>query len=437
MAKKRSAKRKAATRGPRPIVLSTLQRRIVVLAAIVLVNLVLDGMWYRYTRPAAAGDYKDYIELAAGLVQYHQFGYPEATARRLPAYPALLAGILMLWRSYIWVVIWNMALTASIGVLTYFFTLRLTRGNERTAAVAGLLCAASPTFFFFSSIFASEHLFAPALIGSFLLLLAERPRPILRVLLAGILFGVATLTRGEGIFYLPVAVLLVFATSSGARRRAILTACLVVAILLVITPWYIRNRVVMGPGAGLSTYGGVNFYYAHNPREKYGWFPIEESPLAPLSEMERNREGYRLGLEYLRERPSRLLREMVEGTRELYTIRDVEIVRTALWVPAPNSATGVPFRRRYPTGTLGLLAAYFAASLLLAAGGAVYWRRYPIMAWLVPVGILIMNWFCHTVVFWGKPRFRYTSEAFLYILVAITITELSRRRWRLPRVRTS
>jgi hypothetical protein len=60
----------------------------------------------------------------------------------------------------------------------------------------------------------------------------------------------------------------------------------------------------------------------------------------------------------------------------------------------------------------------------------VFWRRHPRMSWLVPVGILLTNWLCHAVVFWGKPRYRFASEAFLYILAAIALSELSRLRWR-------
>src|SRR5690606_8670824 len=71
---------------------------------------------------------------------------------------------------------------------------------------------------------------------------------------------------------------------------------------LVVTPWIVRNNVVVGTGAGLSTTGGFNFYLAHSPGP-YGWRTPLPLPLQVEDEVLRNAFGWRYGLQYVRNHP--------------------------------------------------------------------------------------------------------------------------------------
>ena len=199
-------------------------------------------------------DYLEYHELAENLLEHGQFGYPEPTARRLPAYPALLAGLMRISRSELWLNLANVVLFGVLAVLVHDLARRLTQRRD-VAMLAALICALNPTFVFFSPVLGSEHLFAPLVIGSMILLLHERIPRSIRAVLAGLTIGIAVLTRGEGLFYVPVLLAIIVIGGGSWRRRIVGAICVCAMCAVTVVPWIVRNRLVMGPGAGLSTTG--------------------------------------------------------------------------------------------------------------------------------------------------------------------------------------
>lgn len=412
--------------GPRALPVD--RRRALVAGAIFLVSFVPAAVWFLRLQPAPATDFKDFVDHALAIVDHHQFGYPQPSADRFPGYPFFLALLIWVKRSYLWIGFWNVGLTALIGVLTYYLALRLTDGDDRTATLAGFVSALNPTFIFFAPLFASEHLFVPLLLLSFLFVASTRPRPVVRAVLSGVTLGLSILTRGEAIFYAPIVLLCVFLADEGRRRKATTSAWLVAACLVTVAPWYVRNLSVFHANVGLSTTGSLNFYFAHNDHA-YGWHELEGTPLEGLEPVAAYREAYRLGLDYLRENPLRLFSDAATGTALLYAPGAAYGVREALWVPASNSAQGVAFRRKYPWGTRGLVATYYVCLALLAVVSIGFLRPRRRVAWLVPLGIIVMNWLCYAVVFWAKARYRFTMEAFSCLLAGIALSEASRRPW--------
>lgn len=411
-------------KGPRTPLVD--HRRALIAGVIFLVSFAPATVWFLKLQPAPATDFKDFVDHALSIVDHHRFGYPQPSADRFPGYPFFLALLIWVKRSYLWIGFWNVGLTALIGVLTYYLALRITDGDERTATIAGFVSALNPTFIFFAPLFASEHLFVPLLLASLLFVVATRPHPAVRALLSGLALGLAILTRGEALFYAPVVLLCVFLTDEGRRRKATTSAWLVAACLVTVTPWYVRNFSLYGANVGLSTTGSLNFYLAHNDHA-YGWHELEGTPLEGLEPVAAYREGYRLGLDYLRENPLRLFSDAATGTARLYAPGAAYGVREALWVPASNSAQGVAFRRKYPWGTRGLVATYYVCLTLLAVASLLFFRPRRRAAWLVPLGIIAMNWLCYAVVFWAKARYRFTMEAFSCVLAGIALSETSRR----------
>ena len=142
------------------------------------------------------------------------------------------------------------------------------------ALLAAAICAVHPDFVFFAPVLATEPMFLLLLILAGILTLRLRTvdpaRQPLHATIAGLFYGAAILTRVDALFFLPALAALI---GRSALRRGVI-AGLMVGTAIVVTPWYVRNRVVIGPGAGLSTTGGVNFYYAHNDRA-YGWHPLK------------------------------------------------------------------------------------------------------------------------------------------------------------------
>jgi hypothetical protein len=193
------------------------------------------------------------------------------------------------------------------------------------------------------------------------------------------------------------------------------------AAFLVVVPWYVRNEAVLGPGTGLSTSGGLSFYYGHNPTG-YWWHPLQGTPLEGLSEVEIHRRGYQLAVSYLRAAtPAQLAADLRLATGRFFSASDDYAVIWSTRAPGPNpdTFTATPFGARRPFTTVIL---WFNVAVFAAAASAVLLvRRYPGRTWAVLYGVVAMSWIGYCVVFAASPRYRYATDAILCILAALPV----------------
>ena len=394
-----------------------------------LVSFLLGLLWMLYAKPEPFSDFIHYYRLAEGLIDHQQFGYPRATAGRLPGYPAFLAIPMLASRSVAWLALCNVVMTALVAVMVYYIALRVTSGNRPAAAIAAFLCAVNPTFVLYSPVLASEHLFAPLLFASLLVVLVRPFGAFVNAVVAGLLAGATILTRGEAVFYVPILLLVLVRAETERRRRVIVALSLLLACFVVVFPWYLRNLALFGPGVGLTTKTGVNLYIGHNPKE-YGKLP--EDFFEGRSAMAAERDAREQAVQYLTENPLRLLRDVANGTKELYLYDAFYALRGSMVEREREGNKTYYIRRTLPPGARGLL---WAANLLLLLGaiaGAVFCRRYMPGAWVL-LGLLLMNWVAHAVVFFGKSRFRYSMEAVFCVFAGVALYRgytalLARRR---------
>ncbi|MBN2055091.1 glycosyltransferase family 39 protein, partial [bacterium] len=132
---------------------------------------------------------------------------------------------------------------------------------------AGLLAAWYPTFIFYDCLIMKE---GPGLFFTtaafFVLVRLPGSNRIRRFLAAGMLFGLAVMTRGNLMLFIPFLLAWIACTASGgatARIRAALAVALGCALILA--PVTIRNRVVGGEWVLLTAQGGANLFIGNNP----------------------------------------------------------------------------------------------------------------------------------------------------------------------------
>jgi hypothetical protein len=377
---------------------------------------VLRLAWWWYARPEPVSDFEYYRRSAAALLAHHQFGYPIPSGRA-PAYPVFLAIVMLFGRSLAWLSIANVMLSTALVPLTGRLTLVAT-GWPRVAAGAAWLVALNPTFVFFAPVLASEHLFAALLVAGFVVALSARPGALSlgRIVIAGALLGAAGLARADAVFYAPLLATLGWWRTG---RRLIVPAALLLSVATVLAPWYIRNRLVIGPGAGLSTAGGLTFYYGHNART-YGYHPLDGTPLEGLDEASMQSRGYQVGLEYLhRASWPQIFRDIRKGT-EMQFLPSYPF--SLVWATrhvgrTPDEHTQKPLRG-YDTLYRWSERLYHALILGAVLSVLFIWR-YPRTASFVFFGIVGLNWVAHCVVFLGEARYRYPAEIACCVLLVL------------------
>lgn len=136
--------------------------------------------------------------------------------------------------------------------------------GERAGLLGAAVVALYPELVWFTSHFWAETVFTTLLwwaLERYAALLAptagrSRERSVGLAVLAGLLLGVAILTRETVLYLLPFLALgLLF-----ARRGVLVAAVLLGAALAVVAPWTWRNHVVFDAFVPVSTSGGLNLY---------------------------------------------------------------------------------------------------------------------------------------------------------------------------------
>ena len=382
---------------------------------LVLVAFSLRLAWLLASQPKAVSDFLTYRRLAFGLVEHGQLGYPDPTAGRLPGYPAFLALFAAISENDVWLGLSSVLLSTALVPLTHLLMRRL-GADAKLALFAAALVAFNPTFVLSAPLLASEHLSTPLVLGAILLALKSDPaKPPWPALAAGLLLGGAALTRGDTLFYILVLGFIV-AREGSVRPRASASAALLLGAVLCLAPWYARNRIVVGPGTGLSTTSGFNFYAAHNARG-YGWSSAKKRLQKIKDPVVQNQRGWRLGFDHVKKtHVVGLAKSVATGTEKLYFHPPDYAVKWS----TKKSSTGAE-RLQPPLEVL--LSVYYYLLLLLAVLAYRWWRSAkPVLA--LGSAVVLINWFTFAVLFWGKPRYRYVGEVLLCLMAAVTLDEL-------------
>ncbi|MCK9248819.1 MAG: glycosyltransferase family 39 protein [Solirubrobacteraceae bacterium] len=377
------------------------------------------------------GDPADYDRLAATFAllgdwaptQYAAPGSP--TAFRAPAYPGLLAvvyDVVGLDARTRWTA--GRVVGALLGVVTVALTWGIARrlwADVRVARAAAGIVAALPSLVWLSGGLVAETLFVPLVLAALLVTLVHRDRPDLRLaLLAGALVGVAALTRTNGLsLILPVAIGL-----WSARRRPAAPAVAVVALVVVLVPWTVRNHHALDRFLPLGTHSGYTMagvwnaesatrggHFAHSrvPAEVPTYRDLFDPPR--LTEAQLDRELRSRALDYALDHPGFVVEAAaLRGLRLFHLGPGHDFV-------AGLSAreTGVPDGWRWmiaPGVWLVLLGALAAVALRLRRRIALG----PWWTWLAP-GLILLS----AAPLVGAPRYRVPLDPFLALLAGAAI----------------
>lgn len=129
--------------------------------------------------------------------------------------------------------------------------------GDRAGSLAAVFTAAYPDLIWFSAHFWSETLFLALVFWGFeRLLAASEPGGREAALMAGLLFGLAALTREPALYFVPIGALFLLREPAGRR----LAAVFLLATLGVVAPWTLRNHLVYDAFVPVSTFGPFNLW---------------------------------------------------------------------------------------------------------------------------------------------------------------------------------
>lgn len=216
-----------------------------------------------------ASDALGYHLLASSLADGKGYGIDGAPETAfMPGYPLFLAGIYRVARTPVAVWFAQALLAAVAAALVCRFTQR--SFGPRAGVCAFFLMGALPALFVYPGTLNAETLVI-ALISLFLFAVGRPPPTTTRGLgawsaVAGMICGALALTKPEFFLWMPVPAVICLATRQGARRTVLALASAGLLFGLLLTPWAMRNRAVLGKVVPFSTSGGRAFWLsAHRP----------------------------------------------------------------------------------------------------------------------------------------------------------------------------
>lgn len=241
---------------------------------------------------------------------YAEGGYP--TAYWPVGYPGFLGVLFYLFGQY--QLVGQMANLLMAGA-TFFLQLELTRrifNSEAAARLGVLLLTIYPNHAGYTAFTLTEIYFTfLLLLGIYIYLLR---RGWVWVLVSGLVFGLATLTKPQVIFLPGLLVLLQLLHRGGKTNlRDDILKGLVIYLMMaaVLVPWAMRNSQVFGQTVLISTNGGATLLTGNNPSADGSY--IENDPLVAQrnfsvrDQVESDRRAKELALNWIKENPLRFV----------------------------------------------------------------------------------------------------------------------------------
>ena len=419
------------------------------LLGIVAVALALRWAWALYASrppqtlidPTFYSLYGD--QFAAGNGYTLLDGQP--TAYYPVGYPAALGAVFWLGRhsflpddSPSLVALFNIVLALATVVLVAELVRRLFRDNRLGLVAAGVV-ALWPNLVFHSGVALTETLYNFLVVAGMVVLVAgrwtDRRLGPWRLLAAGALFGASALVRPITFLLLPALFVVWVGARFGWKRALQHVALVVVAMVVVCTPWAIRNARVMD-SLTLSTNLGDNLCIGRHKGASGGFSLTEECfppgrydrLRRPEYETRRNSDTTEKALRYIRHHPVEEVRLI--GKRAWYTFRNDH--------DGLDAAESYQFDPFIGSGTRRALAwsadaFFFAACALTLLALPRLWRTGWAAGRLLALTMLALA--LPPLIFFGDVRFHLPVLPFMAGAVAVALVQVLPGWWAAARAR--
>jgi 4-amino-4-deoxy-L-arabinose transferase-like glycosyltransferase len=419
--------------------------------ALVLVAALALRIGYVAATPdyAIVHDAHDYDVHARSIAAGHGFfplgpGPTRQTAFRPPGYPYFLAGVYTLageaGRPTERRIVAGRIANAIVGtvIVALLGVLCAQLFDRRVAIAAMALAAAYVPLILIGGALMSEALFTALLLGALTAALHARgaQHGTWWVALAGVLGGLAILTRANGLVLLLPLALAVWAGRPRWSRRALLAPALVVTVAaLTVAPWTIRNAVKLHAFVPVTTQVGAALAGTYNSAARTddvnpaSWRSLRRVPdyrylmraprwrATPEATLDRRLRA--AALRFAADHPGYVAKVVYWNTRRALDVTGRR------WSRHTASTISVGPRR----ADAGVVAFWLVGVLALAGGVlTARGRRLPLSVAAVPVLLYL------SVVFtaFETPRYRTPLDPFVLMLAAVALVcagEAIVRRW--------
>jgi 4-amino-4-deoxy-L-arabinose transferase-like glycosyltransferase len=222
-------------------------------------------------------------------------------AFRPPLYPLILSFLYFLKFNLLGIRIFQ-AIISSLTVI-FIYLLGKEVFDEKTGFFSSLISTFYPFFIFYTGFLLTETLFVFLIVLTFFYLVKIIEKNGNLSLKAGILLGLAGLTRPNIQLFFPVLTIHILFLQNKWKKILLLS----IGFCLILLPWVIRNYKIFNKFIPGTTMGGWVFWEGNNPHSFGGpcsYFPEE---IFEIEESQRDKILYKMTFKVIKENPKRFL----------------------------------------------------------------------------------------------------------------------------------
>jgi len=276
---------------------------------------------------------------------------------------------------------------------------------ERAARIAAWIVACYPMLLVYPLGLGTENPFFILLLASFLFLLSSIERPTtLHLLLSGFFLGLTALTRSV---ILPFAIFAFCLLLFLHRKRALFA---ILTLILIISPWVVRNSLLHHKLTGIETSMGYNLYLGYHPQGNGSFvFGPSLDLLTILDDAERDRIGTGKAVEFIKAQPERFIPLAINRLGFFFGLEK----RVLMYFYSNNIIGYIPLPLLLTISAILLLP--FVLISVPAAFGLAYLRRRPEHILLI---LLLVGYILPHVFILSEDRFHLALVPYIAILAA-------------------
>jgi len=274
---------------------------------IIIIALMLRVLWIIFIPTLPSSDPAEYLALGFSLAESHSY----ISDYRAVGYPFFLSVLFTLFGPYaILGLMANLIFTLLIIYLSMRIVVYLT-GSEFAAKIASIFMALFPDFIASSSVFAVEPLFTTLLLSGFILIIEDKCKKARFAILVGVLFSFAAFVKPLFVasFVIPPVIMyfIKYSKTDIIKSSVIIT----ITMILIISPWTIRNYKVMDEFVPIAPLAGTNLYMGNNPDATGGYYHYDHSVVEHIeSRAKKDKVLVKEALKYIVENPGKFLAMM-------------------------------------------------------------------------------------------------------------------------------